>query len=143
MITPPVGKTIAYVEFTVPAGEGGRVELDSVTLATAPALAILDQVEGPGGSAENITNANDLETSLAAIIAGLGSGGGGGSSSDSGELSLLVNPGADEEVTFRFKTDTTELENLKLQSGGVDLFYTVNDRPGRRRHDHGDQGRRR
>ncbi|MBX9777183.1 MAG: type I secretion C-terminal target domain-containing protein [Xanthobacteraceae bacterium] len=38
LITAPAGKLIAYMEFTVPAGEGGRVDLESVVIGTGPML---------------------------------------------------------------------------------------------------------
>jgi T1SS-143 domain-containing protein len=117
------GKFIDYIEFNVTSGQG-RIDLQSVGLGEPIGQHILDQIDS--NDAQNITDDEGLGDAYAPLIASLGGGGsGGGSASASAELSTIVASGADENVTFSFKTDVTPLLNQNLKSGGIALFYTV------------------
>jgi T1SS-143 domain-containing protein len=70
VITAPPGLFIDYIEFVNTGSGDGQIDLQSVVTPSS-ALALLDQVEGSGGSAETITSPGDLANSLSALIASL------------------------------------------------------------------------
>jgi T1SS-143 domain-containing protein len=92
--------------------------------ATGAGLAILNQFD-TGGSADNITAPGQLSGYFSSILALLGGGGGGGGGGVVNfDLATIIDPGADEDVTFSWKSDTTPLEAQGLKSGGTDLQYS-------------------
>ena len=109
------------------AGPGQAFTIEAFGANTnASGINVLNQID-TGGAAQNITTNNGLSTALASLIASLGGtpGSGGIPSSIVFDLQTLVDSGADEDVTFTFKTDVSSLDAQDIKSGGVELNYVV------------------